>query len=287
MEPSPDLASSGGLYSPYQPTYSVRVVEFPNGAREASLRVGQRYVELAGEAAIRQKRLANGFRPGKRELSEGERERKDEENRERSVRRAKKMARYACVCLGADHLVTLTYRENMQDFARAEKDWDWMRRLILARYPEWRYVAVMELQERGAIHFHVAVKGRQDINYLRTCWYRVVGEANGQVNVRGPKRRWAGAASKWRTEKLAGYISKYMAKSFHLRDKGSKRYWASKDIAKPKITRLWIEAVDLCDAIVRVFGIVAGTHAVGVRQWLNTDGSCYWVGCLEPPRLPF
>ena len=49
------------------------------------------------------------------------------------------------------------------------------------------YVAVLECQKRGAIHPYLAVRGFQDIRLLRRCWYKIVGKAQGQVNVKGPR----------------------------------------------------------------------------------------------------
>jgi len=39
------------------------------------------------------------------------------------------------------------------------------------------YAAVLECQKRGAIYPHLAVRGFQDIRFLRRCWYKIVGKA--------------------------------------------------------------------------------------------------------------
>ena len=54
------------------------------------------------------------------------------------------------------------------------------------------FVAVLECQQRGAIHPHLAVRGFQDVRLLRRCWYKIVGNGQGQVNVRAPVREFAG-----------------------------------------------------------------------------------------------
>ena len=43
-------------------------------------------------------------------------------------------------------------------------------RLVHTYFPEWLYVCVMERQERGAIHFHLGVKGYQGVDLLRSLW---------------------------------------------------------------------------------------------------------------------
>lgn len=60
-----------------------------------------------------------------------------------------------------DHLLTLTYRENMKDCRLAWKHFSKFARLIRKRsnHAQWPYIAVQELQERGAVHIHVAVAG--------------------------------------------------------------------------------------------------------------------------------
>jgi hypothetical protein len=89
------------------------------------------------------------------------------ENMKRAVARAKTTIRRAIMAAKLDHLLTLTYRENMQDIKRGWSDLVKFIRLVRAHIPYWPYVAVMELQERGAIHFHLAVTGRQDLALLR------------------------------------------------------------------------------------------------------------------------
>jgi hypothetical protein len=69
------------------------------------------------------------------------------------------------------------------------------------------YVAVLERQQRGALHPHLAVKGFQDVRLLRRCWYKIVGNGQGQVNVRGPR---PGSSP----VKLARYLSKVHQQGF-------------------------------------------------------------------------
>lgn len=90
------------------------------------------------------------------------------------------------------------------------------------------YVTVLECQKRGAIHPHLAVKGVQDIRFLRRCWYKIVGHAEGQVNVKGPRPGTSPV-------KLARYLSKYISKDLDAlpRQFEEHRYFCSLRIRVP------------------------------------------------------
>ena len=140
--------------------------------------------------------------------TEQEKRKRAEINLSRSVRRSKAQARRKCMAGGLDHLLTLTYRENMTDEKTAYAHFKAFLRKVRERYPDWKYLAVHELQSRGAIHFHCAVKGYQDVRYLRSCWLSVVGAGN--IDVKAPQGR---GAAKWKLPRLASYLTKYITKN--------------------------------------------------------------------------
>jgi len=86
---------------------------------------------------------------------------------QRQVRGAKKHVRERSKMIGADRMITLTYRENMTDRETALKHWDRFRRRM-RKHKQFHYVAVIEEQARGALHFHIAVNGRQSYHLLRS-----------------------------------------------------------------------------------------------------------------------
>lgn len=88
-----------------------------------------------------------------------------------AAKRAKQQVRLRCKAIGADRMITLTYRENMQDKARLKCDFDSLRRRLGA-LGGFQYVAVAERQQRGAWHLHVAVRGRQNYRVLRSIWQK-------------------------------------------------------------------------------------------------------------------
>ena len=163
---------------------------------------------------------------GKRGEKGASRNRKLNEARARG--RAKSTIRKKCLTIGADHLVTLTYRANVEDRERVLHDLERLRRALSRSGCSMPYVAVLERQQRGALHPHLAVKGFQDVRLLRRCWYKIVGNGQGQVNVRGPR---PGSSP----VKLVRYLSKYISKDFDNtpREFEEHRYFCSLGVKVP------------------------------------------------------
>jgi hypothetical protein len=105
--------------------------------------------------------------------------------------------------------------------------------------PDFKFVAVLELQKRGALHAHLAIKGFRNVKILRHHWCAVVGVGN--VDITAPR----GGNHAWRPVVLAGYLSKYMGKDFSESDVLSvKRWTASQGIAKPIKTTFFLPRGD-------------------------------------------
>lgn len=195
------------------------------------------------------------------------------ENIERSARRAKQCVHHIIRQIGADHMLTLTTRENITNredflnifsrFVRLVKT----KELLIAPFgiPDqlvtasknkiWHYVACHELQERGAYHMHIACVGTQDILFLRACWYHALGGhinavgkgTPGQVDVQQSKRRWSGLSDVHKTFKLVGYLTKYITKSFEAtQELGTKRYLASRQVPKPIVHKQFLVSSFSC-----------------------------------------
>ncbi|GAB7562842.1 hypothetical protein LG202_08810 [Methylobacillus methanolivorans] len=228
------------------PDYQLTIKEYATGIIDMVMRKVNFMEEL-------RKARSDGLRgvPYKPELTEEEQAAKDAENRLRAARRAKKKVRELIQSIGADHLLTLTYRENVEDTDVLNADFTRFIRLVRRKYPNWLYVAVKEYQERGALHMHVACVGFQDLPYLRACWYEAIGgnatdtgaNTKGQVDLRFQKKRWSGNTPVYTAFQLAAYLSKYIAKTFEHDDQlGQRRYKASRGIPAPKITRQYLGA---------------------------------------------
>lgn len=197
--------------------------------------------------------------------------------------------------LGSIHsrMITLNYRENMMDLERLKADWQRFTRSVHAKYPDWQYVAVVEQQERGSLHLHIGVHGRQDIKYLRRCWYKALGtsvdcaglDTPGQVDISGPKKGWSGGGKgfKWASGKLAGYMCKYLSKAFDITAKSSKRFWASKDIVQPVIYKFFLEADSVVFAVRESFDLFAGRCCRVVDMFLSEGWGCVWMCVVLVP----
>lgn len=228
------------------PDYQLTIKEYATGIIDMVMRKVNFMEEL-------RKARSDGLRgiPYTPELTEEEQAAKDAENRERAARRAKKKVRELIQSIGADHLLTLTYRENITDSEVLNEHFTRFIRLMRRKYPAWLYVAVKEFQERGALHMHVACVGFQDLPYLRACWYEAIGgqaddsgaNTKGQVDLRFQKKRWSGNTPVYTAFQLSAYLSKYIAKTFeHDAQLGQRRYKASRGVPAPKVSRQYLGA---------------------------------------------
>lgn len=151
-----------------------------------------------------------------------------EMHEDRAIRRARSRIRQLILTTGADHLLTLTYRENITDFDLSCTHFSKFVRLVKGKLPGWIYIAVAEQQKRGAWHWHLAVCGRQDVNLLRAAWVHVVGDGN--IDVKPPSNRIQN-----RQLALVSYLGKYLAKGFKdgTRELNGRRFRASRGIEVP------------------------------------------------------
>lgn len=147
-----------------------------------------------------------------------------EEKRLRCLRnaaqRAKKRVRHLCKAMGADTLLTLTYRANQTDLDLCKKHLKEFNRRMLRTFPDFRFVAGFERQKRGAWHVHMAclndsiktpVRGVKvkSYNVIRAIWRAVTGELEGNIDVSAKKRN-----SQRKCARIASYISKYITKEY-------------------------------------------------------------------------
>lgn len=245
--------------------YRAKITVLPEGQFEMSVtRPDPASVEAMGRAIPPWDML-----PASR--TEEEQEQRDIENRQRACRRARQKIRWLVKCLGADHLVTPTYRETMQDIVKLKRDYMEFVRLVRIKYPDWTNVAVFEKQRSEEVdwsyHLHFAVRGKQDIKWLLRCWLRAIGQpleevedwflrgvalgpkSMGAVNVKGPDKKYGTKSQQWKADRLASYLTKYIAKEFEIVGKYAKKYWHSEKIEKPEIIKLWLGATNYPAAI--------------------------------------
>lgn len=210
-------------------------------------------------------------------------------NRERATRRARTCVRRLAKFKGLTVLLTLTYRENMQDRERMARDLDVFLKRVRRLVPNFEYICVFERQKRGAWHAHIAVrkvqshywaKGTMVKSYdlFRSMWRGVVGLDNGNVDVSRNKRVSRSAA------KLAAYLSKYIGKTFDQAERHVNSYSAS-GRALPPATVERLLTPRLSDAICGLLDMVR-PEVVDASEFHQAliDGGGYFL-CLSPmPR---
>ena len=221
-------------------------------------------------------------RPGKRGFKG--RSVNKEQNEKRARARAKGEIRRKCLSIGADHLVTLTYRDNVEDRERVLTDLERLRRMLSRVGYPMPYVAVLECQKRGAIHPHLAVRGFQDIRLLRRCWYKIVGKAQGQVNVKGPRPGTSPV-------KLARYLSKYISKDIDSqpREFEEHRYFCSLGITVPTERYQFVLVRHTRETEMKLFFLMLKNtiNRIGeyctVKHWIGGAGTFGWISGFEDP----
>lgn len=207
----------------------------------------------------------------------------DTANRERATKRARTKVRRLCKSKGLTTLLTLTYRENMIDRERMARDLDVFLKRVRRVVPNLEYVCAFERQKRGAWHAHIAVPRVlshyvhkrtlvRSYDLLRSMWRGVVGADNGNVDISRNKRVQRSPA------RLAGYLSKYIGKTFDQADKHVNSYSAS-GRALPDAVR---ERADTAfDAFTGMFDLLAPEVAASDLHTSLIGGGGMFM-CLSP-----
>jgi len=129
-----------------------------------------------------------------------------------------------------DHHLVLNYRRECRPPTRDEmkKDADRFIRKLRAEYrkkgKELKYIHVMEVGERGAVHHHMVINN-MDSRIIQSCWDKG-GLCLYPLEKSGQYR------------KLAGYLIKYSEKT--IQREGAlmgKRWYASKNLEKPNVKK--------------------------------------------------
>lgn len=99
----------------------------------------------------------------------------------------------------------------------------------------------------------------------------------GAVNVEPPKKRWGGSHKVWNRDKLSGYLTKYTGKEFEEADKNANKYWASRNIEKPVITRFWLKAQTYEQAVIEAHDLIYYTGACHLSMWCDQSAGVVWI----------
>jgi len=175
------------------------------------------------------------------------------DNKFRAQQRAKKVVRIKCKVIGADHLLTLTTREdsNTPDIM-LERFRRFVRLYRTAIGAVWEYVAVLEAHPSNIQHhhMHIACAGRIDVHLARKIWLQCLGQEAGAPSMGNIDVKYIKVSSGKRSDKalrIARYISKYVTKDTAVAF-NRHRYWASL-IDVPALKRFLLNATNFVDAL--------------------------------------
>lgn len=198
------------------------------------------------------------------------------EHRKRAARRAKTRVRRLCKVMGADTLITLTYRGWQPDLDLCKRHLKEFNRRMLRVLPTFCLVACFEQQKpnlqigrpEGSWHVHMATRGIpaalpglrgewRSFNVIRAIWRSVTGELAGNVDVSRRKRNSDKSAAQ-----VAAYISKYIGKGFE--DEGAagrNRYAVYGEVEVPEPVELQTAAT-LHEAIEATYGVLLDGQSI-------------------------
>ena len=195
-----------------------------------------------------------------------------EESRQRSLVRAQTNVKDRIMALGADRMVTLTYRQNMLD---ADATREHLRQFMLQikkRYPSFKCVAARERQKRGSFHWHMACRGWLDINHCRRTWCRIIGESEaGQFNL----------TKVVRDAKKLFYIAKYVGKDMDAdeRPRYGHHYVTSRGLQFAVLKRTLINCT-FAEAMDAARQLLSDEHGVTPDDCITVSGSdAHYLQC--------
>lgn len=217
-------------------------------------------------------------------------EQRDGRDMVRAVARARKTIRHAVKMIGANHLLTMTTRENENTPEGLACQWKkFVRSYRVLSGSEFPYVAVPERHPKNPKHWHlhVAIAGWLKLKIARQIWWHCCGgRGEGNVDVQRIKvgvDRFTGEerGPLVKSEKIARYISKYMSKDLifaHRPDK--KRYWRS-EFDLPDARRYWLKSrpggADGLSVALREVLERFGLTGAGLSCFFFPDGSGVWL----------
>lgn len=266
--------------------YRLKVRKFDNGHAEAVVTTERPNLQRTLDRAIARDCRALAMR------GEGDRE----ASIERAVRRAKQEVRLLCKAMACNSLWTLTFRQCVTDRDIALKCLDRFRRRVAALLGDFRYVATLEKQDRGAWHIHLAthalpvrlLQGGVKVkswDVMRRIWLSVAGELGGNFDEAKRSKRWSGRDRVIRgTGAIARYIAGYVAKDMMDCELNRKRYSSSRGVdVPPAYTAIFEEdEATMHSLIVTAFGEVGANIT---STWFDSARGVFFIESDDSGRL--
>lgn len=215
------------------------------------------------------------FRPDHREKAERGKSENLLENRKRTLARACTQCVRKILHNRADHLLTLTYRDEVTDIEQARRDRARFCDEVQAAIPGWKYLGVYEVQPKrlkrtgvAVWHSHLAVVGRQNVQLLRAIWQGIVGRGN--IDVAEPRK---GKGDPRLSN--ARYVGKYLTKAA---DEDSdwelnrKIYYHSKNMVDPPAELVEVEYMGGAESADMAAALLGTRDGGLVSVWESIDG---------------
>jgi len=118
--------------------------------------------------------------------------------------------------------ITYTFKENIKDLKKANKIWTEYCKKFKYRYGKIKYVAVVEFQKRGAIHYHVLYFNLPYIKDIKEKVGKLWGK--GFVNIKTIDQ----------VKNIGAYVCKYLQKEImDRRLAGEKAFFTSRNLFQP------------------------------------------------------
>jgi hypothetical protein len=132
----------------------------------------------------------------------------------------------SCNLNNESYFITLTYRENMQDYDKSAEDFKvFIRHMKRTSKHEVKYVAIRELQKRGAIHFHVIFFNKVGRDYIKSLWKHGASNTKHIKDTSNPLKI---------TNYFIGYLfEKGKKKNNPIVSSGKKIIFSSRNLIKP------------------------------------------------------
>ena len=254
----------------------VKTTDFGNGHREACVYPQRPDPSRTLERAI--ERDCRALAP----RGEGDRE----ASIAAACRRAKQRVRQTCKAMAVNSLWTLTYRENQTDRDLCLKHLDAFRRRVVDLLGQWRYVAVLERQERGAWHVHLATHALPRVllrggvrakswDVMRAVWRSVTGELGGNFDEAKRRGRWGTHKRIKGAHGIAAYIAGYVAKDIEASPLNRKRYSRSEGTELPAPVRREFSADTHLAELIKLARDFCGDRLCSM--WFDRERSVYFV----------
>lgn len=175
--------------------------------------------------------------------------------------------------------LTLTFQENLTDLPKANKVFERFVKYMKGDLAKvwgngFKYVAVVEFQKRGAIHYHLICDLPKYYRYskVRDRWRQAITA----LGVSG-----TGSTKQHRIDKVdnvGAYVVKYMTKAdADERLIGKKLYQTSRGLTKPIEKAYSIDSPEALQALLSTFGVTESTKKVYHSSYIDS----YTTGTVE------